>query len=117
MISIMLVCASIYQACKVFELFSKTDQAMKCAIVTSYQPSAADIKGEDSGEGMNEELRKYDVYRKMLAEFFEEPGSAHSGGVLFGLVDGSVHFVSDTIDKKIFKALGSMGEGDGPASF
>jgi hypothetical protein len=51
------------------------------------------------------------------AEFFEEPGSAHSGGVLFGLVDASVHFVSETIDKKVFKALGSMGEGDGPASF
>ncbi len=72
----MLVCASIYQACKVFELLSKTDLAGKCAIVTSYQPSAADIKGEDSGEGMNEELRKYDVYRKMLAEFFEEPEDA-----------------------------------------
>jgi hypothetical protein len=69
----MLVCASIYQACKVFELLGKTDLAGRCAIVTSYQPSAADIKGEDSGEGMNEELRKYDVYRKMLAEFFEEP--------------------------------------------
>ena len=68
----MLVCSSIYEACKVYELFMKTDLAGKCAIVTSYQPSAADIKGQDSGEGMNEELRKYAAYRHMLAEFFDE---------------------------------------------
>ncbi|NQT17437.1 MAG: DUF1559 domain-containing protein [Planctomycetes bacterium] len=51
------------------------------------------------------------------AEFFEEPGSPHSGGALFGMVDASVHFISETIDIDVFKALGSMGEGDGPASF
>jgi type I restriction enzyme, R subunit len=34
----MLVCASIYQACKIYELFSTTDLAGKCAIVTSYKP-------------------------------------------------------------------------------
>ena len=51
------------------------------------------------------------------AEFFEEPGSAHSGGALFGMADASVHFISETIDREVFKALGSMGEGDGPASF
>jgi type I restriction enzyme, R subunit len=48
----MLVCASIYQACKVYELFSRTDLAGKCAIITSYKPSPADIKGEESGEGL-----------------------------------------------------------------
>ncbi len=69
----MLVCASIYQACKVFELFSKTELAGKCAIITSYQPAVADIKGEESGEGMTEKLRKYGIYRKMLADSFEEP--------------------------------------------
>ncbi|MDF7824687.1 HsdR family type I site-specific deoxyribonuclease [Pontiellaceae bacterium B12227] len=67
----MLVCSSIYQACKVYDLFSKTDMAGKCAIVTSYLPSTADIKGEESGEGMTEQLRKYDIYRKMLADHFE----------------------------------------------
>ena len=69
----MLVCASIYQACKVYELFSKTDLASKCAIITSYQPSPADIKGEESGEGMTEKLRQYDIYRRMLAAYFDEP--------------------------------------------
>ncbi len=68
----MLVCASIYQACKVYELFSKTDLAGKCAIVTSYQPSPADIKGEESGEGLTEKLNQYGIYRRMLADYFGE---------------------------------------------
>jgi type I restriction enzyme, R subunit len=68
----MLVCSSIYQACKVYEIFSKTDLAGKCAIITSYQPSPADIKGEESGEGLTEKLRKYEIYRRMLAQYFEK---------------------------------------------
>ena len=68
----MLVCSSVYQACKVFEMFSRTDLADKVAIVTSYQPTAATIKGEESGEGATEKLFKYDVYRKMLAKYFEQ---------------------------------------------
>lgn len=69
----LLVCASVYQACKAYELFSKSDLAGKCAIVTSYQPTAASIKGEESGEGLTEKLFKYDIYRKMLADYFEQP--------------------------------------------
>jgi len=68
----MLVCASIYEACKIYELFDKTTLKGKCAIVTSYVPSIADIKGEDSSEGETEKLRKYDIYRKMLSDYFEE---------------------------------------------
>ncbi|WPZ26324.1 HsdR family type I site-specific deoxyribonuclease [Sulfitobacter pontiacus] len=72
----MLVSSSIYQACKFYELFDKTDLAGKCAIVTSYKPTASDIKGEESGEGLTERLRQYDIYIKMLggmeAEAFEK---------------------------------------------
>lgn len=69
----MLVSSSIYQACKLFELFAKTHLAGKCAIVTSYKPSPNDIKGEESGEGLTEKLRQYEIYREMLADFFDEP--------------------------------------------
>ena len=69
----MLVSSSVYQACKLFELFSKTELAGKCAIVTSYQPSPSDIKGETSGEGLTERLHKYAIYRRMLADWFNEP--------------------------------------------
>jgi type I restriction enzyme R subunit len=83
----MLVSGSIYQACKFYELFEKTDLAGKCAIVTSYRPSPSDIKGEESGEGLTERLRQYEIYNKMLKgedaetfekavkkKFIEEPG-------------------------------------------
>jgi type I restriction enzyme, R subunit len=82
----MLVSGSIYQACKFYELF--TSQGFdKCAIVTSYKPTPANIKGEESGEGLTERLRQYDIYNEMLdgkdpetfeqevkKKFVEEPG-------------------------------------------
>lgn len=83
----MLVSSSIYQACKLYELFDKTDLSGKCAIVTSYKPSPNDLKGETSGEGLTERLRQYEIYNKMLnsqepekfekevkARFIKEPG-------------------------------------------
>ena len=51
----------------------KTALAGKCAIVTSYVPSTADIKGEESGEGATEALDKHSIYRQMLADWFDEP--------------------------------------------
>ncbi|MBR9972680.1 type I restriction endonuclease subunit R [Magnetospirillum sulfuroxidans] len=83
----MLVSDSIYNACKFYELFEKTELAGKCAIITSYKPSPSDIKGEDSGEGLTEKLRQYDIYNRMLngadpekfetavkTRFIDEPG-------------------------------------------
>jgi type I restriction enzyme R subunit len=64
----MLVGSSIYQACKLYELFSQAGFKGKCAIVTSYEPQVGDIAKEDSGEGATERLRQYDIYRQMLAD-------------------------------------------------
>ena len=82
----LLVSSSIYQARKFYELF--TSQGFdRCAIVTSYKPSPSDIKGEETGEGLTEKLKQYDIYNKMLGgkdpetfekevkqKFVEEPG-------------------------------------------
>ena len=82
----LLVSGSIYQACKLYELF--VSQGFdKCAIITSYKPSPTDIKGEETGEGLTEKLRQYDIYNKMLKgkdvetfekevkeKFIKEPG-------------------------------------------
>ena len=69
----MLVSGSIHSACRFFEMLQQTDLADKCAIVTSYKPAPADIKGEETGEGLTEKLRQYDIYRKMLSAHFGEP--------------------------------------------
>jgi type I restriction enzyme R subunit len=83
----MLVTSSVYEACKCYELFEHSELAGKCAIVTSYAPSPADIKGEETGEGLTERLRKYEIYNRMLGDkaadvfedevkkkFIEQPG-------------------------------------------
>lgn len=80
----LLVTGSIYQACTCYELFSHTELAGKCAIITSYKPSPGDISKEDSGEGLNEKLRQYEIYQKMLADYFHEPpNSAVSKAEIF----------------------------------
>jgi type I restriction enzyme R subunit len=62
----MLVSGSIYQACKYYELFQNSG-FKDCAIITSYQPHIADVKGETTGEGtITEKALKYEVYKKML---------------------------------------------------
>jgi len=66
-----LVSGSIYQACKLYELFIEKGFT-KCAIVTSYNPTISDIKGEETGEGPTEKLRQYEIYKKMLADWFKE---------------------------------------------
>lgn len=69
----MLVAGSIYEACKFYELFAKSELKGKCAIVTSYTPNVADTKGETTGEGDTDNLLKYGVYAQMLADWFNEP--------------------------------------------
>ena len=69
----LLVTGSIYSACRLFEILQRTDLAGKCAVITSYVPSPSAIRGEETGEGLTERLRQYGIYRKMLANHFDEP--------------------------------------------
>jgi type I restriction enzyme, R subunit len=65
----MLISGSIYQACRFYELFHDAG-FRRCAIVTSYTPSHHDIKGEETGDGDTEKLQQYEIYKKMLAIWF-----------------------------------------------
>lgn len=71
-----LVAGSIFQACRYYELFQEAGFT-KCAIITSYNPSISDIKGETVVEEADtENVFKYETYVKMLngknPEDFEE---------------------------------------------
>jgi type I restriction enzyme R subunit len=70
-----LVSGSIYNACRYYQLFQDAG-FKKCVIVTSFAPSHADIKGEETGEGLTEKLMQYEIYQKMLngktSEDFED---------------------------------------------
>ncbi|MEM1126749.1 MAG: HsdR family type I site-specific deoxyribonuclease [Bacteroidota bacterium] len=69
----MLVASSIYQACKYFELFRHTTLKGHCAVITSYEPTLTSIRGETTGEGETEKRHQYEIYRTMLAEYFDLP--------------------------------------------
>lgn len=67
----MLISDSIYNACRYYELFQKAG-LKNCAIITSFVPTYKDIKGEESGEGLTEKIQRFEIYRKMLADYFNE---------------------------------------------
>ena len=69
----MIVSDSIYSACRLYDMFTEAGMRGKCAVITSYDPGAASIKGEETGEGPTERLLQNKTYRRMLAEHFSEP--------------------------------------------
>lgn len=70
----MLVAGSIPEACKFFEIFSKSGSVLadKCAIVTSYKRAAPEITGEETGMGETEKQYVHRVYTDLLGDTSEE---------------------------------------------
>lgn len=62
----MLVADDIYSACKFYEIFQSIG-FKKCAIITSYEPQAGDLRTDTvSDEEETETFEKYEIYSKML---------------------------------------------------
>jgi len=64
-----LVCSSVYEACKYFTLFQKTPFRGKCAVVTSYNPLAGDVSKEETGANSETDRQFiYNTYNDLLKD-------------------------------------------------
>ena len=72
-----LVASSIYEACRYYELFQKTELKGKCAIVTSYNPITGDITTEDTGANTETEKQfMYNLYEELLKDVKPQPNKS-----------------------------------------
>lgn len=73
----MLVVSSIHDACRYYALFAKTPLGGKCAVVTSYDPTAKDVTLEDSGES-TETAKEYiyETYTALLKGVVAQAGKS-----------------------------------------
>jgi type I restriction enzyme, R subunit len=70
-----LVASSIYEACKYFSLFQRSDLRGQCAIVTSYNPQAGDVSREDTGASSETDKQFiYNTYTELLRNTEAAPG-------------------------------------------
>lgn len=70
-----LVASSIYEACRYFELFQKTELKNKCAVITSYNPKTSDITTENTGA--NTETDKEFIYKTYIDLLGEKSTEAY----------------------------------------
>jgi type I restriction enzyme R subunit len=73
----LLVASSIYEACKYFSQFQKTEFKGNCGLVTSYNPQMQDITMEDTGA--NTETDKqfiFNTYTELLKDVDPDPGKS-----------------------------------------
>lgn len=97
----MLVAGSIYEACKYYEVF-QNHGFKKCAIITSYNPNVASIKGESTGEDEeSDNLKKYEVYNRMIRQWFSIPENK-------ALSDNDAEKFEDEVKKKFIDEPGQM---------
>lgn len=62
-----LVASSIYEACRYYELFQRTELKGKVGLITSYQPLTRDITTEETGANSETEKQEmYNIYTEML---------------------------------------------------
>ncbi|MBU3566379.1 type I restriction endonuclease subunit R [Polynucleobacter sp. MWH-HuK1] len=72
-----LVAASIYEACKYYELFQKTVFKGRCAVVTSYNPQARDVTLEETGANTETEKQfVYNTYLDLLKDIEPSPNKS-----------------------------------------
>jgi len=64
----LLVASRIHEATVYYELFNQTELKGRVGVVTSYQPSLNDLKGEAVGDAETLNVKQFNTYKKMIAE-------------------------------------------------
>jgi type I restriction enzyme R subunit len=110
----MLVSDSIYNACRYFELFQNAG-LKNCAIITSFVPSTADIKGE--GDNHTEKLQRFEIYRRMLANYFNEDAETAINKVEQFEIEVKKKFVEEPAQMKLLIVVNKLLTGfDAPSA-
>ncbi len=75
----------------------------------SWQPNYRNVQ-TDLGQGMEEPGAELEagVVKSLYVGGF---GSYHTGGANFSMADGAVHFISQSIDPKVFENMGNRADG------
>lgn len=72
-----LVASSMYEACKYFELFQKTEFKGKCAVITSYSPNAQDVTLEETGANTETDRQfLFNTYTALLQNVDAQQGKS-----------------------------------------
>ena len=75
----MLVAGSVYAACKYYDIF-QSKGFRKCAIISSYEPNAGDLRTDTvSDDEDTETFEKYSIYRRMVG-IGEDEGAENVAG-------------------------------------
>ncbi len=99
--------------------FIKDGQGMDWWILGSPQVDPCDCRGGNGGTEFSEACGSF--YPSLNTQILNPAahghlmelsfGSYHSGGAFFGLCDGSVHFLTDSIDLQVYHHLGARNDG------
>ena len=75
----MLVAGSVYAACKYYDIF-QSKGFRKCAIISSYEPSAGDLRTDTvSDDEDTETFEKFSIYRRMIGISEDENEASVNG--------------------------------------
>jgi len=100
--------------------FTKDGQGMDWWMIGSPQADPCDCKGGTGGTEFSEASGSF--YMPINTQTLDPAahghlmelafGSYHVGGANFGMCDGSVHFIADSIDLKVYQNLGARNDGN-----
>ena len=97
----MLVAGSVYAACKYYDIF-QSKGFRKCAIISSYEPNAGDLRTDTvSDDEDTETFEKYSIYRKMVGISENDDAANVAGKVAAFEQEAKRKFVDEPANMKL----------------